>query len=50
MPKRPKILGQLLVEGGLVAVDLLEEALGPARRVGERVGETLVRIGGRYPP
>jgi len=46
MPQRPKILGQLLVEGGHVAVDLLEEALGPARRVGERIGETLVRMGG----
>ena len=46
MPQHPKILGQLLVEGGHVGADLLEEALGPARRVGERVGETLVRMGG----
>ena len=45
MTTRPKILGQLLLEAGHVRVELLEEALGPARRVGERVGETLVRMG-----
>jgi len=45
MTTRPKILGQLLLETGHVGVELLEEALGPARRVGERVGQTLVRLG-----
>ncbi len=45
MTTRPKILGQLLVEAGYVGVERLEEALGPARRVGERVGETLLRLG-----
>jgi type IV pilus assembly protein PilB len=45
MATRPKILGQLLVEAGCVARDVLDEALGPARKAGERIGETLVRMG-----
>jgi type IV pilus assembly protein PilB len=46
MTRRSKILGQLLVESGQVGPELLEEALGPARRSGERLGDTLVRLGG----
>ncbi len=42
---RAKILGQLLLECGAVAPRSLEDALGPARRPGERIGETLVRLG-----
>jgi type IV pilus assembly protein PilB len=45
MATRPKILGQLLVEAGCVARDVLDDALGPARQAGERIGETLVRMG-----
>jgi type IV pilus assembly protein PilB len=44
MATRPKILGQLLVEAGRVRPDALDEALGPAREQGERIGETLVRL------
>jgi type IV pilus assembly protein PilB len=45
MATRPKILGQLLVEAGCIAPEALDEVLGPARRRGERLGETLVRTG-----
>lgn len=45
MSTRPKILGQLLLEGGLVDAELLDEALGGAREAGERLGETLIRVG-----
>lgn len=45
MPTRPKILGQLLVEAGHIGPDRLDDALGPARRPSERLGETLVRLG-----
>jgi type IV pilus assembly protein PilB len=44
MTTRPRILGQLLVEAAGVDPVALEEALGPARRPRERVGETLVRL------
>jgi len=42
---RRRILGQLLLEAGHVSRSRLEEALGPARRPGERIGETLARLG-----
>jgi type IV pilus assembly protein PilB len=45
MATRPKILGQLLVEAGCIAPDVLDDVLGPARQRGERLGETLVRMG-----
>jgi type IV pilus assembly protein PilB len=45
MATRPKILGQLLVEAGCIAPETLDDVLGPARRRGERLGETLVRTG-----
>jgi type IV pilus assembly protein PilB len=45
MATRPKILGQLLVESGCIATDVLDEVLGTARQRGERLGETLVRTG-----
>lgn len=45
MANRPKILGQLLLEAGHVGTRRLDEALGPARRPGERIGETLIRLG-----
>jgi type IV pilus assembly protein PilB len=45
MATRPKILGQLLLEAGCIAPEVLDEALGAARRGGERLGETLVRTG-----
>ena len=49
MTNRPKILGQLLLDAGHIQPRTLEEALGPARRRGERLGETLVRMGGVCP-
>lgn len=45
MTIRPKILGQLLVEGGQIGVEVLDEALSGQRTPGERIGETLVRMG-----
>jgi len=48
MAIRPRILGQLLVEAG-VDPDALADALGPERRPGERIGESLVRLGSVTP-
>ena len=45
MATRPKILGQLLVEAGCLTQEALEQVLGAERERGERLGETLVRIG-----
>lgn len=45
MATRPKILGRLLVEAGYLRESQLEEALGNERRRGERIGETLTRLG-----
>lgn len=45
MPKRPTILGQLLVQGGCLQREELEAALAANRPRGERIGETLVRSG-----
>jgi len=45
MSGRPKILGQLLIEARCVDASTLADALGPARRAPERIGETLVRLG-----
>jgi type IV pilus assembly protein PilB len=42
---RPKILGQLLVEGGCITAAILEEALAMPRDRRERIGEALVRAG-----
>ena len=41
----PRILGRLLADAGGFDDDTLERALGPERRGGERVGDTLVRLG-----
>jgi len=49
MATRPRILGQLLVEGGRISVEELDRALGGERRRGERIGETLVRTGRASP-
>lgn len=49
MATRPKILGQLLVDTEGVDPELLREALGPKRRARERLGDTLVRLGGTTP-
>jgi type IV pilus assembly protein PilB len=49
MATRPKILGQLLVDTEGVDPELLREALGPERRARERLGDTLVRLGGTTP-
>ena len=45
MATRPKILGRLLIEAGHITEPQLEEALRAERRGGERIGETLVRLG-----
>ena len=45
MAERPKMLGRLLVDAGYLEPDRLTEALGHGRRPGERLGETLVRLG-----
>ena len=45
MHPRSGILGRLLTESEGVAPNALEQALGPMRRSGERVGDTLVRMG-----
>jgi type IV pilus assembly protein PilB len=42
---RPRILGQLLIEAEGLDPEALGEALGPERLTGERIGETLVRLG-----
>jgi len=49
MASRPKIFGQLLVDTEGVDPELLDEALGPKRRPSERLGDTLVRLGGTTP-
>jgi type IV pilus assembly protein PilB len=45
MASRPKILGQLLVDAGLLTPEALAHALEASRTPGERIGETLVRTG-----
>jgi len=45
MQPRARILGQLLVEQEGVDPDALSAAMGPARHAGERIGDTLVRMG-----
>ncbi|HET9948071.1 MAG TPA: ATPase, T2SS/T4P/T4SS family, partial [Longimicrobiales bacterium] len=45
MTRRPRMLGQLLVEEALLTQEALEEALAAERPRGERLGETLVRLG-----
>ncbi|MDH3424127.1 MAG: ATPase, T2SS/T4P/T4SS family, partial [Gemmatimonadota bacterium] len=49
MATRPRILGQLLVENGCISADMLDQVLGPDRKRGERIGETLVRTGRASP-
>ncbi len=45
MQPRPQILGRLLVEHEGVEPSAIDAALGGARRDGERIGDTLVRLG-----
>jgi len=45
MSTRPKIFGQLLLERGCVTEEELTRALDDERLHGERIGETLVRMG-----
>ena len=45
MSIRPKILGQLLVDAGVVSLPQLESALGTQREAGCRIGEHFVRLG-----
>jgi type IV pilus assembly protein PilB len=45
MHPRSRILGRLLIEQEGVDPEALTEAIGPARRPGERIGDTLVRMG-----
>jgi len=45
MRTRPPTLGQLLVEGGVIEEDALEQVMAAERRNGERIGEALVRTG-----
>jgi len=40
-----QILGALLVESGLIAPAALDRALNEQRRTGERLGETVIRLG-----
>jgi len=49
MTTRPRILGQLLVEGGRISLEELDQVLGGERKRGERIGETLVRTGRASP-
>jgi len=49
MSKRAQILGRLLVENAGVSEAALTAALGAERASGERVGETLVRLGATSP-
>ena len=43
--ERPRILGRLLVEAGRLRPEDLERVLAEERRPGERLGETLARLG-----
>jgi len=45
MHPRSSILGRLLMESEGVTGEILEKALGPMRKSGERIGDTLVRMG-----
>ena len=49
MASRARILGELLVDSEGVDRTMLDDALGSARIGRERVGETLVRLGGTSP-
>jgi type IV pilus assembly protein PilB len=49
MARRPRILGQLLVQDGRISEKDLDEVLGSERLRGERIGETLVRTGRASP-
>ncbi len=40
-----RLLGQVLVEGGFITPEILEQALARQRRTGELLGEALVRMG-----
>ncbi len=43
--KRKKLLGERLIEAGLITPDQLELALKEQRRTGERIGEILINLG-----
>ncbi|HSH76885.1 MAG TPA: GspE/PulE family protein, partial [Longimicrobiales bacterium] len=45
MPKRPRILGELLVDAGCITSHVLADVLAQSRPAGERLGETLARLG-----
>jgi type IV pilus assembly protein PilB len=45
MGENRRILGEVLIAAEGVAAEAVEAALGPRRRAGERIGDTLVRTG-----
>ena len=44
-PPRRKMLGERLIEAGLITPDQLDLALREQKRTGERVGEILITLG-----
>ncbi|MFH1776960.1 MAG: ATPase, T2SS/T4P/T4SS family [Candidatus Omnitrophota bacterium] len=45
MDKKKKLLGEMLIEAGLIDAEQLQKALKEQRKIGRRLGQTLVELG-----